>query len=50
MDVNRVAETQGAVGVGPNPLVAVGDLVGEPRCQGAPDVGQFPRFIRMRRL
>ena len=42
VDVNRVAETQGAVGVGPDPLVAVGNVAGEPGGQGAPDIGQFP--------
>ena len=48
VDVDRVAETQGAVCVGSDPLVAVGDLVWEPGCQGATDVGQFPKFTQIR--
>ena len=42
VDVDGVAEAEGAVRVGPNTLVAVGNLVGQPRSQGATDVGQLP--------
>ena len=34
---------EGAIGVRPDPLVAVGHLVGQPRGQGATDVGQFSK-------
>ena len=42
VDVDGVAEAEGAVGVGPHTLVAVSNLVGQPRGQGAADVGQLP--------
>ena len=47
VDVDRVAEAEGAVGVRPDPLVAVGNLVRQPRGQGATDVGQFPAVLEI---
>ena len=47
VDVDGVAEAEGAVRVRPDTLVAVRHLVRQPRGKRAADVGQFPAVLEI---